>query len=639
MQEKPRKSQSMRLLRRWKVSEGAPQLGLLLFALAALLPDMPALQRTPGNASSIFLYTGAQIIKGLVPYRDIWVNAPPLLFYFNALGLALGGMPRWGIWLLELVLIFSAVLLLHNFLKRYFGGLPAFVGAVGFLVSLVFVLERGNLPGEYGLLFQALIYAWLPGLFSAGDKRRWPAVFLGGVIGLAASLNLPLLSLGLIVMLFLLALVLFSRQLSRLIDLGWLALGFFLVWAAWFGFFAANHALGAFVDQVFRYGLLSLRVSNPQRIQALVGMVNNLSHLSAYFYLGFLTWLVLVPFLIYNEPQFREGLAGRAVGGIFAALGILMILNGVWDDRSGRLTALTALSVYRLGMVIVGLTSALIALFFLTGWVARQVRGFFSPSSSSPYSGRMLPLAVVLIDLPVELVLASLTGQSIEHYFLPLLVPLAVLTAFLFWSLLRAGMDHSQQRIAYVWAAVLALPLLGMGGVATVRAIQSFESTEVTQAADFIHQNTAPGEPILQWGMNPRLYFVSERTVTGKYIDQQALFTAGYASAPLIQAYLAQLQKESPVYIIDTRSEAMPLPISRGVDCTLLDSDAGVEKIIRSERDARYIWSHDEPLPYYPVQLKALYRWMCDNYEQVSPGDQNQDQDAWRIYHLRKKQP
>jgi uncharacterized membrane protein len=64
----------------------------------------------------IFKYTGLVLHKGGVPYRDFFDHKPPLIFFLNYLGLALGS---WGLWIIDTLLILSATLLFFNTCKTH----------------------------------------------------------------------------------------------------------------------------------------------------------------------------------------------------------------------------------------------------------------------------------------------------------------------------------------------------------------------------------------------------------------------------------------------------------------------------------------------------------------------------------------
>jgi len=107
----------------------------------------------PGRDGGIFLYVGSLILKGKMPYLDVWENKGPLVFYINALGLFLTNGSRWGIWLLEFLFFACAGYISYTFIKRLMGTIPALLGTFVWVTAAGNVLQGGNFSEEYSLLF------------------------------------------------------------------------------------------------------------------------------------------------------------------------------------------------------------------------------------------------------------------------------------------------------------------------------------------------------------------------------------------------------------------------------------------------------------------------------------------------------
>ena len=107
----------------------------------------------PGRDGGIFLYVGSLILKGKIPYLDVWENKGPLVFYINALGLFLTNGSRWGVWLLEFLFLFGAGYLGYTVVKRIMGSIPALIGTLIWVTAAGNVLQGGNFSEEYSLLF------------------------------------------------------------------------------------------------------------------------------------------------------------------------------------------------------------------------------------------------------------------------------------------------------------------------------------------------------------------------------------------------------------------------------------------------------------------------------------------------------
>ena len=628
--------------RRWTLNDGAARAALALLSIFAALPAAPAFQRVPGAQSGAALALGAEILRGRVLYREVWANEPPLTALLNALGLALGGPQRWGVWALELLATFAAALLIYELLRRGFGALPAVFGSAALLANLGFLSQRGSSPEGYALPLQIGAYLLLWSLVSGPRPLgRW--LGFGILCGLLVSLRVELFSVTVTAAVLLLGAAVAARGLRPLLRLALVVLGLLLVLSAWAALFAAQGALPSLVDQVFRYNFFSAGVTNPDRIQAMGGALKTLYWASGFFALAVVAWLVALPFLLWTSPRLREALFSRWIGALPLAAGLLLLFNALWDDRSGGLYDFSALSSYRLGLAAAGLVLALAALPFLAGWAGRWSRGLFrrfaDPLDPAGVSSPSLafPLALALVDLPVQLVFASLAGQGAGPRWLPVLPALAILMTFLVWSLGAGRPAPVARQNPAVWLALLALPVLVTGWAATLEALRAPVGDPSLAAVAEIRASTRPDQPILQWGENPQLYFLAGRPSASRYLQQRPLFQPGYATAERVQALVEDLYATPPVILVDTRSAFMPLALPAAGDCERLQEDAFVEQLIRAERDARYPLRAEEPLPYYPAEMKAVYRWVCENYAPVPTHDA--DPDAWRLYRLHPAKP
>ncbi|MBM3126780.1 MAG: hypothetical protein FJZ87_17210 [Chloroflexi bacterium] len=111
---------------------------------------------SPGRDSGIFLYIGSQVLKGKIPYLDVWENKGPLVYYINALGLFISKGSRWGIWLMELIVFLIAAWIFYGIIKRTMGPLPALGGTFVWIWATGNVLQGGNFSEEYSLFFFAV---------------------------------------------------------------------------------------------------------------------------------------------------------------------------------------------------------------------------------------------------------------------------------------------------------------------------------------------------------------------------------------------------------------------------------------------------------------------------------------------------
>jgi hypothetical protein len=130
----------------------------ILFAVLALTVLKQANPGTelPNRDYGFYAYIGLQIVRGDMPYLDVWESKPPAIFYLNALALRLGRGLRWGIWLVEFGFLFAAISASYYLLKKLWGIAPALFGIFIWLWGMDFTLQGGNYTEEYPMFFHFL---------------------------------------------------------------------------------------------------------------------------------------------------------------------------------------------------------------------------------------------------------------------------------------------------------------------------------------------------------------------------------------------------------------------------------------------------------------------------------------------------
>jgi 4-amino-4-deoxy-L-arabinose transferase-like glycosyltransferase len=121
-----------------------------------------------------FQYCGMALLKGQVPYRDFFDHKPPLIYFINALGLALG-MGRWGLWLISTGCALVVTLLLFRLARQYRLHYPWLLPLLFNLMLRDFLIsERINLTREYSTFF-VMLFFW------ALMEKRGRRYFLAGL--------------------------------------------------------------------------------------------------------------------------------------------------------------------------------------------------------------------------------------------------------------------------------------------------------------------------------------------------------------------------------------------------------------------------------------------------------------------------
>jgi len=228
---------------------------VLACTLIAMLPISPWNMVNPYRDSGVFLYIGWRILNGELPYRDIWDHKPPVIFYLNALGVALGGNSRWGIWIIELVFVLVAAWVGFRICQRAFGSGPAVIALFLWLLTLEFVIQGGNLTTEYTLPIQFACLA----LFWRAEERPslwlWP--LLGALFALAFFTKQTTVGVGIAIILYLVIdRIKAKRGKTLLKEVALIGLGAGVVGLLVVAFFAAQGALSDFWSAAFQYNFV-----------------------------------------------------------------------------------------------------------------------------------------------------------------------------------------------------------------------------------------------------------------------------------------------------------------------------------------------------------------------------------------------
>lgn len=158
-------------------SDVAVKTVLAVAVVVVLLPACPAFNVIPTRDSGVFLYIGQRMLRGDVPYKDVWDHKTPLIYLINALGLTIGKGRLYGVWFLEFVFVFAAMFLGYKLVSEVFGVWPARMSSIAWVANLSLVLEGGNFTEEYAIAFQFAAYFAFWRWLGAGKRWAWAYVF------------------------------------------------------------------------------------------------------------------------------------------------------------------------------------------------------------------------------------------------------------------------------------------------------------------------------------------------------------------------------------------------------------------------------------------------------------------------------
>jgi hypothetical protein len=385
----------------WKRKPTVPNWLILaslgLLAVLVLLPIAPHLQLTPQSDSSVFLYSGQRILDGAVPYRDVWDHKGPIIFYIDALGLALGGGSRWGVWLLEVAFAWLASVVGFNFLDRTFGRWPAILGSILLLLFLSPLLDGGNLVEEYVLPLQFLMLY----LFTKSEPAQSKNYVLLGATAAAAFLLRPnLIGLPLAFGLLCFWQVVIEKKRVAFSGLGYAFTGGAGVLLLVTAYFWLNQALFQFWDAAFAFNFLYSQANLVERLESIRAGFSLTGSLGA---LALTGWLLAV--LVLRNA--RKSLANYA--DIVLLLVLAFLLEVVFAALPGRIYThyyMTWLPVF------VSLSAFLLA--YIGKLIKRAPKGLFRLLSISLLVG--FSMTPVWRLLPI---ISETATQVIRHKGLP----------------------------------------------------------------------------------------------------------------------------------------------------------------------------------------------------------------------------
>jgi hypothetical protein len=152
--------------------------GLFFALLASLLLSMmytPYFNPLSGD-KEVYRYIGQLILKGGVPYRDVFDHKPPLVFFLNSAGLLFG---KWGLWLIDTIVALVATFLFFRLGKKYRLPYPGLLPLLFNLMLRDFLICLGmGMTREYTTIFLLIFFCVLI------QKDRYRYFLLGLVSGL-----------------------------------------------------------------------------------------------------------------------------------------------------------------------------------------------------------------------------------------------------------------------------------------------------------------------------------------------------------------------------------------------------------------------------------------------------------------------
>lgn len=249
---------------------------IFIFSMMVMMPLHPNFMTHTLRDSGLFMYIGWRILEGEIPYRDVWDHKPPIIFYLNALGLLIN--EHWGVWIIQLIFIFSSFILLHKLVSTIFDKQTSLIAICIASITLFFALEGGNLTTEYTILFQVLgIYLF----HKYSHNKNKKILFLIGILGgLAFFTKQTAIGIWIAVGLYFLFQFLskINKQTAKefILQIGSIGIGVFLNFIFWHLFFLSHNSLNEYYDANFHFNFVYSSIETQELSRSypiLVGLV------------------------------------------------------------------------------------------------------------------------------------------------------------------------------------------------------------------------------------------------------------------------------------------------------------------------------------------------------------------------------
>jgi len=169
-------------------------------------------------------------------------------------------------------------------------------------------------------------------------------------------------------------------------------------------------------------------------------------------------------------------------------------------------------------------------------------------------------ILVALINLPIEIILITISGRSILHYYLTPLPVMAILAGTLVYTVpfLVGKIPHMDSQKIQRWGPgiVLAIILLGQFGQVQYypQYVSILSDNDYAPVIDYVSKNTNEGDQILLIGAESVVNFLARREAPTRYVYQYPLALLG--RRPMFEEYFNQILANKPTLIIDTRGRS-----------------------------------------------------------------------------------
>ena len=311
-------------------------LALFAFLICMLSPSNIIHNNFPDCDSAVFKYIGKTIANGGIPYLDTFDHKGPVLYLINYIGLIIN--QDFGIWILELISMFVALLFSYKAIRLFYSRKVAFATLILSYCLIVLFFNRGNLTEEYSLPFLAIsIYYFVK--YLKEDKIKSSRILICGICFALIALMRPNNAFPLMgFILFILIKSLKEKDYKGLSNkILYFLIGLLIPIIPTIIYFVCNNAINEFIDAYILFNVSYSSTGLTQKIDSLVWFFNR-----EIIYLVLIIYL----FIFINRKKIKNNLkniySSFVLSQIFAVISMISpiiadtnILQYVYDSHIG----------------------------------------------------------------------------------------------------------------------------------------------------------------------------------------------------------------------------------------------------------------------------------------------------------------
>jgi hypothetical protein len=169
-------------------------------------------------------------------------------------------------------------------------------------------------------------------------------------------------------------------------------------------------------------------------------------------------------------------------------------------------------------------------------------------------------ILIALVNLPIEVLLITISGRSILHYYITPLPVMAILAGVLVYTasflISKIPPLASQEIQKLIPGIVLAIILIGQFGQIKYypEYVRVLSDNDYAPVIDYVAENMEAGDQVLLIGAESVVNFLTRQEAPTRYVYQYPLALLG--RRPMFEEYFHQILENKPLLIIDTRGRA-----------------------------------------------------------------------------------